>query len=57
MLKLLGDKCICFCAGENPEFPLTIQRGVNLTILLKKSFAPLVLYSHFPQNFANCLEN
>ena len=29
MLKLLGDKCICFCAGENPEFPLTIQRGVN----------------------------
>ena len=31
MLKLLGDKCICFCAGENPEFPLTIQRGVNLT--------------------------
>ena len=29
MLKLLVDKCICFRAGENPEFPLTIRIGAE----------------------------
>ena len=29
MLKLLVDKCICFRAKENPEFPLTIQIVAN----------------------------
>ena len=29
MLKLLVEKCICFRAGENPEFPLTIQIGAE----------------------------
>ena len=48
MLNLLGDKCICCCAGENPEFPLTIQRGVNLTsnIHLSSLGINVFLFSH-----------
>ena len=29
ILKLLVDKGICFCVGENPEFPLMIWRGAD----------------------------
>ena len=37
--------------------PVLARNDLFLNILLKKGFAPPVLYLRFPQNFANFFEN